>query len=172
MFYWNKDSRHANDNSMKHCETNGMNLFGDTVRSVLPTATLLFREDIRIKFLFRLYAVSRDTRHSCCTIGWHVANIGQRHPQSGIDWGVGMQSQPVTSHHSFQLLGKSPLLDIIKKLQFKFYSHLPSVRHFVHKLNLEFQHLGYRRAESQTCSYHIFMTLHYLCAKSLGSLTN
>jgi hypothetical protein len=71
-----------------------------------------------------------------------------------------MQSQPVMSHHSFLLFGKWPQLYIIKTLQFKFHSHLLSVHHFVHKLNQEFEHVGYRRAESQTCSYRIFMTLH------------
>jgi hypothetical protein len=85
-------------------------------------------------------------------------NTGQRHPQNGIAWGVGMQNQPVMSHRSFWLLGKSPQLDIIKKLQFKSHDHLPSVHHFVHKLNLDVQHLCYRRAESQACTYSIFMT--------------
>jgi len=126
----------------------------------IGSATLLFREDIRITILFLLYAVSRDTRHSCCTIGFHVVNIGQRHPQNGIDWGVAMQNQPVMSHLSFLLLGKSPQLDIIKTLQFKFHNHLSYVHHFVHKLNLDVQHLRYRRAESQACSYNIFMILH------------
>jgi len=60
-----------------------MTMFGDTVHSILPifigTATLLFVGNIRIT-IFTLYAVSRDTRHSCCIVGWHVANICQRHP--------------------------------------------------------------------------------------------
>ena len=107
----------------------------------IGSATLLFREDIRITILFLLYAVSRDTSHSCCTIGFHVVNIGQRHPQNGIDWGAGMQNQPVMSRRSFLLLGKSQQLDIIKTLQFKFHNHLPSVHHFIHKLNLDVQHL-------------------------------
>jgi hypothetical protein len=48
-------------------------MFGDTIRSIFPmftgTATILFREDIRITTLFLLQLVSRDTRHSCCTVG-------------------------------------------------------------------------------------------------------
>ena len=145
VFCWSKEFSHANDDSIKHSETKGVNKFGDKIRSILPmfigTATLLFREDFRFRILFHLYAVSRDTRHSCCTIGWHVVNIGQRDPESGIDCGVGMQSQSDTSRRSFFLFGKSPQLDIIKTLQFKFHNHLSSVHHFVRKLNLEVQHL-------------------------------
>jgi len=71
-----------------------------------------------------------------------------------------MQSQSDMSHRSFLLFGELPQLDIIKTLQFKFHNHLPSFHHFVPKLNTEVQHLRYRRAESQVCSYRIFMTLH------------
>jgi hypothetical protein len=158
VFCWSKEFCHANDNtySIKLSETKGVNMFGDTIRFILPmftgTATLLFRGDIRITTLFLSLLVSRDTRHSCCTIGWPVANIGQRHPQSGIDRTDGMQSQAVMSHRSLLLHGESPQLEIIKTLQFKFYNYLPSVHYFVQKLNLEPQHLRYKRAESQACS--------------------